>query len=56
MQTVLEEKEGLIGARICIIHKNAPGVLGQITTFMGSKNVNIEQQVCVPGGDPPRPI
>ncbi|KAG1673566.1 hypothetical protein FOA52_003866 [Chlamydomonas sp. UWO 241] len=44
-QTVLDEKEGLIGARLCIIHRNAPGVLGKITTFMGSKNVNIEQQI-----------
>jgi len=50
-QTVLPEKEGLIGARLCIIHKNTPGVLGQITTFMGSKNVNIEQQINTSRGN-----
>ncbi len=28
-----------------IVNKNEPGVLGSITTFLGSKGINIEQQL-----------
>lgn len=31
--------------RLCIINKNVPGVLGEITTLLGSKGVNITQQL-----------
>lgn len=50
-QALLEKKPGHVGARLCIVHKNAPGVLGQITTFMGVKSVNIEQQLNTSKGD-----
>eukprot|EP00798_Chlamydomonas_sp_ICE-L_P003150 gene3150-13162_t len=44
-QTVLDRKPGHIGGRLVIVNKNESGVLGQITTYLGSKNVNIEQQI-----------
>ncbi len=50
-QTILDKKPGHVGARLCIVNKNAPGVLGQITTFMGTKGVNIEQQINTSRGD-----
>jgi len=31
--------------RLCIINENSPGLLGQITTLLGSKGVNIAQQL-----------
>jgi len=31
--------------RLCIVNKNIPGVLGEITTLLGSKGVNIAQQL-----------
>ena len=31
--------------RLCIINENVPGLLGQITTLLGSKGVNIAQQL-----------
>ena len=31
--------------RLCIINKNNPGVLGEITTLLGSHGVNIAQQL-----------
>jgi len=37
------ERQGY--ARLAIVHKNEPGILGQITTFLGSQNINITQQV-----------
>jgi len=37
------EREGY--ARLAIVHKNEPGILGQITTFLGSQSINITQQV-----------
>lgn len=50
-QTVLEKKPGHIGGRLCIVNKNETGVLGQITTYFGSKKVNIEQQINTSRGD-----
>lgn len=44
-QTVLEKKPGHVGGRLCIVNKNEAGVLGQITTYLGTKKVNIEQQI-----------
>ncbi|KAG2498412.1 hypothetical protein HYH03_003671 [Edaphochlamys debaryana] len=44
-QTVLDRKPGHIGGRLCIVNKNEAGVLGQITTYLGSQGVNIEQQI-----------
>jgi len=41
--TIERPGEGL--ARICVINKNVPGVLGEITTFFGSKGLNITQQI-----------
>jgi len=38
-------------ARLCIVNKNVPGVLGNITTFLGSKGVNISQQINNSRGD-----
>ncbi len=31
--------------RLCIVNKNQPGVLGEITTLLGNKGVNIAQQL-----------
>ncbi|GLI61317.1 hypothetical protein VaNZ11_003673 [Volvox africanus] len=50
-QTVLDKKPGHIGGRLCIVNKNEAGVLGQITTFLGTRNVNIEQQINTSRGD-----
>jgi D-3-phosphoglycerate dehydrogenase len=37
-QTVLDKKPGHIGGRLCIVNKNEAGVLGQITTFIGTQS------------------
>jgi len=37
--------------RLCIINRNEPGMLGQITTVMGSLNLNILQQLNTSRGD-----
>ena len=50
-QTVLDKKPDHVGGRLCIVNKNEAGVLGQITTFLGSKNLNIEQQINTSRGD-----
>uniref|UniRef100_A0A7S0RH56 Phosphoglycerate dehydrogenase n=1 Tax=Chlamydomonas leiostraca TaxID=1034604 RepID=A0A7S0RH56_9CHLO len=50
-QTVLDRKPGHIGGRLCIVHRNEAGVLGQITTYMGSKGINIEQQINTSRGE-----
>jgi len=39
------------GYRLCVVHKNAPGALGVITTFLGTKNINITRQVNNSRGD-----
>eukprot|EP00798_Chlamydomonas_sp_ICE-L_P022426 gene22426-29538_t len=49
-QTVLPKADGA-GGRLCIVNKNQTGVLGQITSFLGSKNVNIAQQINTSRGD-----
>merc|ERR1719197_1193982 len=36
------ERQGY--ARMAIVHKNEPGILGQITCFLGSQKINITQQ------------
>jgi D-3-phosphoglycerate dehydrogenase len=38
-----QERQGY--ARLAVVHKNEPGILGQITTFLGSQKINITQQV-----------
>jgi D-3-phosphoglycerate dehydrogenase len=48
---VLDKKPDHVGGRLCIVNKNEAGVLGQITTFLGSKNLNIEQQINTSRGD-----
>jgi len=37
--------------RLCLVHKNVPGALGSITTFLGSKDINITRQVNNSRGD-----
>jgi len=39
------DKQSGGSTRLCIINKNVPGVLGEITTLLGSKGVNITQQL-----------
>ena len=39
------DKQSGTSTRLCIINKNVPGVLGEITTLLGSKGVNITQQL-----------
>ena len=39
------------GCRLCVVHKNVPGALGVITTFLGTKNINITRQVNNSRGD-----
>ena len=41
--TVPASREGV--ARLCTVHENKPGVLGQLTTFLGDKGFNITQQI-----------
>jgi len=33
------------GARLCIVNKNVPGMLGHITSVVGAANLNILQQL-----------
>jgi D-3-phosphoglycerate dehydrogenase len=42
--TFLEVQKGNV-ARLCIINKNLPGSLGEITTLLGSMGLNIAQQI-----------
>mmetsp|Transcript_89976 Transcript_89976/g.226300 ORF Transcript_89976/g.226300 Transcript_89976/m.226300 type:complete len:468 (-) Transcript_89976:62-1465(-) len=32
-------------ARLCVVHKNEPGVLGELTGYLGSQKINIAQQL-----------
>jgi len=41
----LEAKHSNVACRICIINKNEPGMLGQITTILGDLDMNIMQQL-----------
>merc|ERR1712046_194870 len=38
-------------ARLCVVHKNVPGALGKITTFLGAQKINITRQVNNSRGD-----
>merc|ERR1712146_63238 len=38
-------------SRLCIVNENCPGVLGAITSFLGDKNINIEQQINLSRGN-----
>merc|ERR1712205_228140 len=41
---ILPPKDGST-FRLCIVHANKPGVLGEITSMMGEKSLNITQQI-----------
>ena len=43
--TILAPHVNSSGARLTIVNKNVPGALGEITSFLGSKGVNILQQI-----------
>ena len=49
--TILAPQKNSSGARLCIVNKNEPGALGEITTFLGSKGLNISQQINTSRGD-----
>jgi len=40
-----------VAARLCIVNKNTPGVLGSIASFLGNRNINILQQLNSSRGD-----
>lgn len=40
-----------VAARLCIVNKNEPGVLGAIASFLGDRNINILQQLNSSRGD-----
>lgn len=37
--------------RVCVIHKNIPNIINSITTFLGNKNINIENLLNKSKGD-----
>ena len=39
------------GARVMVIHANAPGLVNQISGVLSGKNINIEHMVCKSRGD-----
>jgi D-3-phosphoglycerate dehydrogenase len=39
------------GGRLCVVNKNEPGVLGEITTFLGSQGLNISQELNTSRGN-----
>ena len=47
--TITGSREG--HARLCVVHENSPGVLGQLTTKLGDKGYNITQQINNSRGD-----
>jgi D-3-phosphoglycerate dehydrogenase len=47
----LPPARGGIEARLCIVNKNTPGVLGEITSFLGKSGINITQQLNASRGD-----
>ena len=49
--TILTPQKNASGARLCIVNRNEPGALGEITTFLGSKGLNISQQINTSRGD-----
>lgn len=51
-KTVLDRpKTSEGGARLCIVNKNVPGMLGLITSTVGAANLNIVQQMNTSKGD-----
>jgi D-3-phosphoglycerate dehydrogenase len=48
-ETKLSRREGV--ARLTVVNRNEPGVLGEITTLIGKSNVNIMQTVNTSRGD-----
>ena len=38
-------------ARVCVLHKNTPNMLAQITAFFGEKGINIEHMTNNAKGD-----
>jgi len=49
--TILAPQKNSSGARLCIVNRNEPGALGEITTFLGSRGLNISQQINTSRGD-----
>jgi len=49
--TILAPQKNSSGARLCVVNKNEAGALGQITTFLGTKGLNIAQQINTSRGD-----
>eukprot|EP00958_Prasinococcus_capsulatus_P001487 scaffold137_cov398-Prasinococcus_capsulatus_cf.AAC.9 len=49
--TILEPKANADECRLCIVNVNESGVLGDITSFIGSKGINISQQINTSRGD-----
>lgn len=49
--TILEPKANADECRLCIVNVNDPGVLGDITSFIGSKGINISQQINTSRGN-----
>ena len=47
--TIPGNREG--HARLCVVHENNPGVLGQLTTQLGDKGLNITSQINNSRGD-----
>ena len=46
-QTVLDKKPDNVGGRLCIVSKHETGVLGQITTFLGTRSVYLYPRIHV---------
>ncbi|KAG1673575.1 hypothetical protein FOA52_003875 [Chlamydomonas sp. UWO 241] len=49
-QAELDAKKGA-SLRLCIVMKNCPNALGTLTSFLGEKRINIEQQLMTSRGD-----
>ena len=49
--TILAPQKLSSGARLCIVNRNEPGALGEITSFLGSKGLNIAQQINTSRGE-----
>ena len=43
--TILAPHQNSSGARLCIVNKNESGALGEITTFLGTQDCNILQEI-----------
>ena len=49
--TILAPQKNSSGARLCIVNRNEPGALGEITSFLGAQGLNISQQINTSRGD-----